>query len=123
MRNHEEETRRSRGYDLVLLSHVTHDEDAAITRFLVRKAFAALRPGGRLAIHDFVVSEDGCSPPWAALFALSVMVYTEGGRAYSLNEYRDALESAGFVSVREVVLPEGQGTNPTTLILAERGPG
>src|SRR5207253_1843708 len=84
-------------FDLVLLSHVTHDEPDDVNRALVEKAHAALRPGGRVAVHDFVVEEDGCGPPWAALFSLNVLTYTRGGRVYSVAEYLRLLAAAGFV--------------------------
>jgi 3-hydroxy-5-methyl-1-naphthoate 3-O-methyltransferase len=105
------------GYDLVLMSHVTHDEGPDRIAKMLSKAFAALAPGGRVAIHDWVVDETKCSPLYAALFSLNLIVYTAGGRIYSVDEYRAMLESAGFASITAEMVLESKAANPTCLIL------
>lgn len=87
-------------YDLVLLSHVTHDEGEAENRALIARAAKALRPKGRLAVHDFVVSPDGAAPLFSALFAVHMLVYTERGRSYSEAAYRGWMQAAGLAAIR-----------------------
>ena len=43
-------------YDLILFSHVTHDEGPTDNLRLLRKAFLAARRGGQVVIHDFMLS-------------------------------------------------------------------
>jgi ubiquinone/menaquinone biosynthesis C-methylase UbiE len=88
------------GYDLVLISAVCHMLSPRTNRRLIGKAFAALSPGGRLLIHDFVLDENRASPPNAAIFAVNMLVNTEGGNSYTANEYRAWLKESGFRSVR-----------------------
>jgi ubiquinone/menaquinone biosynthesis C-methylase UbiE len=83
-------------YDLVLMSHITHDEGADENRALVRKAYRALRPGGRLVVHDFMVNRDRTGPHFPALFSLHVASYTESGRTYSEAEYAEWMRREGF---------------------------
>lgn len=107
--------------DLVLLSHTTHDESPDAVEDMFRRAHRALASGGRVAVHDFVVDDaTRTQPSFAALFSVSLSVYTTGGKVYSVAEYRELLERAGFRDVRAAPLLEGLVGNPTTLIVAER---
>jgi hypothetical protein len=52
-----------------------------------------------VVIRDFILSPDKTAPKWAALFALNMLVATEGGGTYSEEEYRHWLQQAGFQTV------------------------
>jgi 3-hydroxy-5-methyl-1-naphthoate 3-O-methyltransferase len=105
--------------DLVLMSHITHDESPEANAHLFQKAYAALDPGGRIAVHDFTVSDDGCSPPFAALFSVNMLTYTEGGQCYSREEYRCMLRGAGFEDLR---IHELSGQPSSTLLVGNKPP-
>jgi len=66
----------------------------------------ALRPGGRLVIRDHIMEDDRTRPPAGALFAVNMLVGTEGGGTYTLEEIEHGLVEAGFVEVR--LLERGQ---------------
>lgn len=87
-------------YDMVLFSNVTHDEGPAENLALLRKAFRALRPGGQVIIHDFMLNSDMTGPEFSALFSVHMLVYTNRGRVYSVDEYRAWLKRAGFIRLR-----------------------
>lgn len=106
-------------FDLVLLSHVTHDEDEAAVRSMLRKARAALKSGGRLLIHDFMLNSNRTAPVFGALFSVHMMVYTRGGRVYSEQEYGRWLRAAGFKHPRRFEVPTGS-CNGTTLLVCSR---
>jgi ubiquinone/menaquinone biosynthesis C-methylase UbiE len=96
-----------RGYDLILFSHITHNEGEGVIQKLCKKAYAALNPGGILAVHDFTVNEDKASPLFSALFSVNVMVYTKAGKTYSWREYKQWMGSAGFKGLRKFdILPD-----------------
>ncbi len=82
--------------DIVLLSHITHDESAQSNRLLIDKSYRALRPGGRVVIHDFMLEPSRTSPEFGALFAVHMLTYTSGGRTYTAQEYARWLREAGF---------------------------
>ncbi len=108
------------GFDLVLFSHVTHDESPATNVELFEKACRALAPGGWVAVHDFVVDDGGAGPLFAAMFSLNMLVYTNGGQVYSVDEYRRMLEKAGFVSTEVSEIQKGKSPFPSTLVLARK---
>jgi 2-polyprenyl-3-methyl-5-hydroxy-6-metoxy-1,4-benzoquinol methylase len=84
------------GYDLVLVTHLLHHFDRAGCETLLRRAHAALAPGGRLAILEFVPNADRVTPPNAAAFSLVMLATTPHGDAYTFDEYRAMLAAAGF---------------------------
>jgi SAM-dependent methyltransferase len=59
------------GYDLALLANVVHQENEERASRLISQAAKVLGPGGRLAIVDFALSEDGGSE-LGALFSLNM---------------------------------------------------
>ncbi len=103
------------GHDLVLLSAICHMLGPEENRDLLRRAFAALVHGGRVAIQDHVMREDRTAPRSGALFAVNMLVGTASGRSYSETEYRLWLEAAGFRDVRHLPLP-----GPNDLVIVTR---
>ncbi len=84
------------GQDAVLMSYLCSGVPGRAIPELMRRAFAALAPGGLLIVHDFMVDDDRSGPPLAALWALQHMVFTP--RAASLTGARISAEmaKAGF---------------------------
>jgi SAM-dependent methyltransferase len=84
------------GYDLALLPNFIHHFDPPTAEKLLRKVHAALQPGGRVVILQFVPNEDRVSPPRAAAFSLVLLVTTPSGDAYTFSELDKMMRSAGF---------------------------
>lgn len=84
------------GYDFVWASQIIHMLGEEEVRELFRRASDALMPGGVLAIHDHFLEPDRTRPPPAALFAVHMLVATEGGRTYSFDEVGGWLREAGI---------------------------
>ncbi len=103
------------GYDLVFISAICHMLSPGENRKMLAKAFAALEPSGRVVIQDFILRPDKTGPRTGALFALNMLVGTEGGSAYSEEEYASWLRDVGFEETRKVGLP-----GPTDLVIARR---
>jgi predicted O-methyltransferase YrrM len=81
--------------DVVLLSNILHDWDIAECRALIARCAAALRPGGRLLIHDVFLNDALDGPLPMALYSAALFTLTEG-RLYSAAEYRTWLTEAGL---------------------------
>lgn len=88
------------GHDLALLSAIIHQGSPQENRELFRKVFRALVPGGRIVIRDHIMDPDRTQPRDGAVFAVNMLVNTEGGSTYTFGEVRDWLEAAGFAGVR-----------------------
>jgi predicted O-methyltransferase YrrM len=88
------------GHDLALLSAIIHQNSPEENVDLFQKVFRALIPGGRIVIRDHVMEPDRTEPKDGAIFAVNMLVNTEGGSTYTYDEIRGWLEEAGFANVR-----------------------
>jgi predicted O-methyltransferase YrrM len=84
------------GHDLALLSAIIHQNSRKQNVELYRKAYDALTPGGILVIRDYVMNDEHTEPPEGTLFAINMLVNTEGGGTYSFKEIAEDLQQAGF---------------------------
>ncbi len=84
------------GYDLVLLVNFLHHFDLETCAELMRKAHAALAPGGRAAILEFIPDDSRVTPEVPAQFALMMLACTPGGDAYPFSLYEELVRKAGF---------------------------
>jgi len=90
------------GHDLALLSAIIHQNSPAENVALFRKTHRALIPGGRIIIRDHVMDSGRTKPADGAIFAVNMLVNTQGGSTYTFGEIQAWLEEAGFVNVRLV---------------------
>jgi hypothetical protein len=88
------------GNDLALISAIIHSNSPEQNLDLYRKVFRSLNPGGRILIRDHVMEPDRAYPKSGALFAINMLVGTEGGGTYTYKEIEDDLLTAGFTKVR-----------------------
>lgn len=92
-------------YDVVLVPNFLHHFNLSeCTRFLGR-VHAALRPGGRVVIVEFVPNEDRVTPVPSASFSLVMLGTTPEGDAYTFGEYVEMLAEAGFLDAGLYPLP------------------
>jgi hypothetical protein len=54
-----------KGHRLATIEHILHSEGRERSQRLLKKVFAALAPGGTVAIQEFVPNEDRTGPPSA----------------------------------------------------------
>lgn len=87
------------GADLAWFGAIAHQNSRRQNRELFAKAWAALEDGGSVIVRDVVMERSHSAPKFGALFAVNMLVATEGGGTYSLEEYTEDLESAGFTDV------------------------
>jgi ubiquinone/menaquinone biosynthesis C-methylase UbiE len=102
-------------FDLVILGHIIHSEGEKHGKELLAKCHAALRPGGKLLIAEFVPNDARTGPAMPALFGLTMLLQTEEGNVFTLREYRAWLKAAGFRKVATIPVPP-----PSTVILATK---
>lgn len=83
-------------FDVVLMSYISGSVPEPIIGQLYANAFKALRPGGRLFVHDFIVDDNLAGPALAALWALQHVTVNAQGLGLSPSEIISRMESAGF---------------------------
>lgn len=94
---------------MVFLSAVIHSLSLEQLRDLFGRVFRALVPGGRIVIRDYVMSPDRLKPRDGAIFAVNMLVCTDGGGTHTFLEIRECLEAVGFFEVR--MLQDGERMN------------
>jgi len=58
-----------------------------------------MRADGRVAIIDLLPNDDRTGPPFPVFFALNMLLNTEEGDTYTLAQYTEWLQEAGFARV------------------------
>ena len=89
-------------YDVVWISHILHSESFENCRILIKKAVAALEPGGMIIVHDFILDNTMDGPLFPALFALNMLLGTEKGQSYSEKQIMQMLADAGVTDLRRL---------------------
>jgi trans-aconitate methyltransferase len=99
--------------DLVVLARVLHDWDDDHARVILGRAREALEPGGRIALVEFVLTEEG---PKGSLLDLNMLAIC-GARERTAKEWKSLVRSAGLDVHRTTTLPR----YGALLVLTPRG--
>jgi hypothetical protein len=93
-------------YDLALLSNIVHGCTPDELDSILMRLRKVVVPGGVLAIKDMFLNEAMDRPESAALFGMTMLLYTEGGRSYTHPEMHEALGQAGFDQLDCIEVPD-----------------
>lgn len=104
------------GYDVVLLPNFLHHFNHDTNVGLLRRVHAALKPGGKVVVAEFVPNEDRVTPPMAAQFSMVMLLSTPAGDAYTMAELSGMLTEAGFAAPALHPLPG----SPNSVVLAHK---
>lgn len=102
------------GYDLVLIANFLHHFDAPTNERFLRKVHAALKPGGKAVTIEFCPNEDRTTPLSPARFAITMLMSTAHGDAYTFRELDAMFHNAGFASSSRQLLPSEQSVIVST---------
>jgi ubiquinone/menaquinone biosynthesis C-methylase UbiE len=106
-------------YDLVLASNFCRFESPSGNQALFTKAYRALKSGGHLLVNDFLPDEERTGPTFALRFSVYTLTHTPEGECWTLSQYSEWLNAAGFNSIK--TYGEIPKTMPgTTVIVAEK---
>ena len=97
-------------YDVILVPNFLHHFSMADCVRFLKKVLVALRPGGRVAIVEFVPNPDRVTPPGPAAFSLTMLGTTPAGDAYTFTELDEMLREAGFGPAEQHALPPSMAT-------------
>jgi cyclopropane fatty-acyl-phospholipid synthase-like methyltransferase len=104
-----------RGHRLATIGQILHSEGRERSRRLLKKTFAALAPGGTVAIQEFVPNNDRTGPLAPLIFAVNMLVHTETGDTFTFAEMSEWLRRAGFRNPRLLPVP-----SVSPLVLADK---
>lgn len=98
-------------FDVAWLSHILHGEGPDECAVILRRAVAALEPGGLLMVQEFILDDSMDGPLFPALFSLNMLLGTSQGRSYSQQQLETLMIAAGIGSIKRVALqtPNGSG--------------
>ena len=83
-------------YDAVTVFGALHQESPEMIVSILKRAYAALLPGGGIHILDMMTDATHTSPPFSALFAVNMALTTHHGWVFSDGELHGWLAEAGF---------------------------
>ena len=87
------------GVDVVVMASNLPQYEPALIRLVVKKAFAALNPGGEMHLIGETLHDDRRGPLSAALWGLNEAVQGSTGLAHTEGEVKGYLQGAGFTEV------------------------
>jgi predicted O-methyltransferase YrrM len=89
-------------YDVALMSDILHYQDGKANAVLVEKVYGCLKDEGRLIIKDRFLDPERTSPAWTTAFAVHILVNTEKGECFTIEESRQWMAHAGFQRIEEL---------------------
>lgn len=99
-------------YDVVLYSHIAHQEGPEDNVAVFSRMRKALKPGGALVVCDYVVDDDRGGPAFPLIFAAEMLLKSKQGGTWRRADYYDWLVKAGFGEISFHSAP------PATLVVA-----
>ncbi len=87
------------GFDMVFLSAVIHSNPLEINRSLIKKCFNSLNNTGTIVIQDWIMNNERTQPVSGTVFAINMLVGTEGGDCFTEEEVTGMLNAAGFENI------------------------
>lgn len=86
--------------DVLLFGHILHDWDLDTKRMLLRKAYAALPPGGAVVVYDSIIDDARQENAFGLLMSLNMLIETPGGFDYTGADCIGWMQEAGFKDCR-----------------------
>lgn len=100
-------------YDLVILGHICHTEGEEKTRELLSRVHRALKRGGKVLIAEMIADDERKKDIFPLMFAANMLVNTTDGNTFTMAEFREWLNEAGFSAMNVIEAP-----GPSPLIVA-----
>jgi hypothetical protein len=86
--------------DVLIFGHILHDWDLPTKKMLLRKAHAALRPGGAVIVYDAMIDDARRENVFGLLMSLNMLIETPGGFDYTTADGAAWMSEAGFRHVK-----------------------
>ena len=94
-------------YDTVLLSNIIHIYNTSQNKTIFKKINTCLKNGGRFILYDLFLKNSKIEPYDAALFAITMLLYTKTGKSYTFGEVYSLLKNSGFTQIKKTEIGFG----------------
>ena len=95
------------GQDVVLMSYLLSAVGGGDIAELLERAWRALRPGGRLLLHDFMLDDDRAGPVAAAGFFVTYLALRTDPVSFTAAQVSSWAGEQGFVDIQsDIMIPE-----------------
>lgn len=85
-------------YEAVTIFGALHQESAEDIVAILKRAYRALKPGGKVFVLDMMTDETHVAPKFSALFGVNMALTTQHGWVFSDTELKGWLKEAGFAA-------------------------
>ena len=94
-------------YNTVFFANILHIYSLRENKILLKKIARSLAKGGRIVLVDLFLKDDRAGPYHAAMFSLTMLLFTATGRTYTFTETEKLLGQCGFVDCKRTSLKQG----------------
>jgi hypothetical protein len=91
--------------EVLVMGRILHNWNLDIRKLLLRKAYAALPPGGSLIVCETLIDDERRTRAHSLLASLSMLLQTDGGSEFTGAECASWMHEAGFAGI--VICPLG----------------
>lgn len=102
--------------DTVLYSNILHIYNESENSRIFKRVHTSLKPGGRFILVDLFLKDNRTEPFDAALFSLTMLMFTATGRTYTFKETEKLLTKNGFGKFKRCELGQGSSVIEATKI-------
>ncbi len=89
------------GHDAVLFSNIFHDWDIPHCLTLCQKSFNVLPPGGRIYLHEILLTDTKDNPCAAASYSLAVSLFY-GNKLFTAHQLEELLQTCNYEDITMV---------------------
>ncbi len=86
-------------YDLAILANICHAIGPETSEKLILDVAKSLKPGGKIAIVDFVPDDERSRAGWPLIFGVNMLIGTDSGDVFTQAQYKTWFEKAGLTLV------------------------
>ncbi len=86
--------------DVITMGHILHDWNLDEKKMLLRKAHAALNPGGAVVIYETIIDDDRSQNAFGLMMSLNMLIETPGGFDYTGQDCITWMKEVGFRDAR-----------------------
>lgn len=94
-------------YDAVFFSNILHIYSVKENKILLKKINKCLVKGGRIILVDLFLKDSRTEPYNAALFSLTMLLFTATGKTYTFTETEKLLKQCGFGQFKRTPVKQG----------------